>query len=210
MKQPLLIYGTTNPGKLAAMRQTLAPLGIPITGIGEIAADIPDVAETGLSPLENARLKALAYHAALNQTVFACDSGLMIDGLPEAEQPGVHVRLANGKRMTDAEMTAHYAAIAARLGGRAAARYQNAICLITAEGTLYEHSGDDISGETFYLISTPHPKRVAGFPLDCLSVRTDNGRYYYDCPPPADNATQPDAGFRAFFRNVLRAEMEEA
>ena len=57
--------------------------------------------------IENARIKALAYYAALKRPVFTCDSGLYIDGLADSEQPGVHVRMVNGKRLTDDEMVVH-------------------------------------------------------------------------------------------------------
>ena len=203
MKTPMFIYGTTNPAKLAFMRGILSPLPVRITGIREIGAVLPDVKESGASTLENARLKALAYYQALEKPVFACDSGLIIEGLPDAEQPGVHVRFVNGRHLTDSEMTAHYAAIASRLGGRAVARYQNAICLITADGKLHEHTGDDIAGEAFYFLSVPHEKRVPGFPLDCLSARIDNSRYYYDCADTKSIVSSQAEGFRTFFRMIL-------
>jgi len=209
MKTPVILYGTTNPAKLAHMRRMLSALPIEIAGIREIGAAVPDVEETGGTPLENARLKALSCFQALQRPVFACDSGLRIEGLPEAEQPGVHVRMVNGRRLTDAEMTAHYAAIARRMGGKAMARYQNAICLITADGALHEHDGEDISGETFYLVDVPHAKRVPGYPLDCLSVRPDTGQYYNDDPRPASDSILSAGGFSAFFRRALHLETEE-
>ena len=204
MHIPVFLYGTTNPAKLFVMQAALASLPLQIKGIREMAASLPAVAETGRSPLENARLKAEAYYQALGQPVFACDLGLWIDGLPENEQPGTHVRFVQGSRLSDAEMTAHYAAIAKRLGGRAMARYQNAICLLTADGRRYEHTGEDIAGDAFWLLSVPHQKRVAGFPLDCLSARMDNGLYYYDCADPLDAGSTAAAGFRTFFEQVLR------
>ena len=61
------IYGTKNPAKLQSMKNCLAPLNIQIVGLNEIGADIPDVGENGSTPLENARIKALAYYAALKR-----------------------------------------------------------------------------------------------------------------------------------------------
>lgn len=195
------IYGTGNPAKLTSMRECLAPIGVKIIGLKELDAKIPEVDETGNSPLENARIKAHAYYSALKRPVFACDSGLYIDGLPEDEQPGVHVRMVNGKRLTDDEMIAHYAAIADKLGGKAASRYKNAICLIVSDDKIYEHFGDDISTETFHIVSKPHPKRVEGFPLDSLSVNIKSGEYSW-----ADTEMREyswEDGFRAFFRRLL-------
>ena len=60
---------------------TVATLGIEIVGLYETGSAIPDFDETGATPLENARIKAYAYYAVLNRPVFACDSGLYIEGL---------------------------------------------------------------------------------------------------------------------------------
>jgi HAD superfamily hydrolase (TIGR01509 family) len=126
MQQPL-IYGTGNPAKLDHMRRILAPMNLGLIGAKETGAVLPDVNESGDKPLENARIKAYAYYEALKRPVFACDSGLYIDGLPDSEQPGVHVRMVGGKRLTDDEMVSHYSAIARRLGGKAIARYLRAM-----------------------------------------------------------------------------------
>ena len=136
----VFVYGTGNPAKLQSMRDCLAPLDIEIIGLKETGIIIPNVDENGNTPLDNARIKALAYYAALKRPVFACDSGLYIDGLPDDEQPSVHVRLVNGKRLSDDEMIMHYSAIAGKLGGKAVARYKNAICLIISEDEIYELS----------------------------------------------------------------------
>ncbi|GHV06973.1 hypothetical protein FACS1894217_06760 [Clostridia bacterium] len=198
------IYGTKNPAKLSVMREMLAPISVNIIGLQETGLTFPDVAESGDSPLENARIKALAYHKVLKRPVFACDTGFYINGLPENEQPGVHVRRVGGKNLSDDEMTAHYAAIAKRLGGKAVARYRNAICLVLNENEIYEHFGDDISSNAFYIVDTPHKKRGAqGFPLDCLSVDMASGEYYFD---KVDSSSDDDIymakGFRGFFEKV--------
>jgi len=194
-----LIYGTGNPAKLEHMRKMLAPLPVAILGLRELGIATPEPEESGSTPLENARIKALAYYHALRQPVFACDSGLYIEGLPEDLQPGVHVRIKEGKRMNDAEMIAHYAALVRSLGGRAVARYKNAICLVTGENEIHEHFGDDISGDTFYLVDTPHAKHAEGFPLACLSVHIDSGEYYYDREGLRSESIGMCEGFQAFF-----------
>ncbi|MDR0883041.1 MAG: GNAT family N-acetyltransferase [Oscillospiraceae bacterium] len=197
-------YGTGNPAKLDHMRRMLAPLPVNITGAKETGAALPDVDESGNTPPENARIKALAYYEVLRCPVFACDSGLYIDGLPDDEQPGVHVRMVEGRRLTDDEMIAHYAAIAKRLGGKAVARYRNAICLVMDDGEIYAHFGEDIASSAFYIVDTPHAKRVEGFPLDCLSVRMDTGAYYYDnAQDDTLGENSQTRGFQAFFKRVL-------
>lgn len=133
-----------------------------------------------------------------------CVMGVLKEGLPDDEQPGVHVRKVNGKRLNDNEMVAYYAAVAKRLGGRAIARYRNAVCLVMGDSIMYEHFGEDIASTAFYIVDTPHAKRVEGFPLDCLSVGIQTGKYYYD---KAESRSSEDSGqasgFRVFFKKVI-------
>lgn len=139
----------------------------------------PVVPETGKNPLENARIKAHAYYEAYKMPVFSCDSGLYFDEVPEELQPGVHVRRINGRTLSDDEMIAYYAALAARFGSLTA-QYRNAICLVMDETHCYERMDASIAGRKFRLVSEPHPQRTPGFPLDNLSVEIESGRYYYD------------------------------
>ena len=96
-----LLYGTGNPAKLEAMKARLKILGIELIGLRDLKREIPDIMEDGKTPLENARKKALGYYHAYHMPVFSCDSGLYIDELPQNLQPGVHVRMINGKRLSD-------------------------------------------------------------------------------------------------------------
>lgn len=73
------------------------------------------------------------------------------------------MRNVGGRRLSDAEMTAYYAGIAHRLGGRCMAEYRNAICLILDENRRYEHYGPDISGVRFYLVDKPVQQKEEGF-----------------------------------------------
>lgn len=196
------IYGTNNPAKLQTMKDCLAPLSIHIIGLKEYGVTVPDVEENGNTPLENARIKALAYYAALKCPVFACDSGLYINGLSEDRQPGVHVRMVGGKRLSDDEMIEYYTGIAKMLGGKAVARYKNAICLVKNESEIYEHFGDDISGDEFCFVDKPHEKRIEGFPLDSISVHIQTGEYFYWRNKDND-AGMTFNGFQQFFRRVL-------
>jgi 8-oxo-dGTP diphosphatase len=164
------LYGTANPAKLNSMRRMLLGLDIEIIGLNDIEINVEAVDESGINPLENARLKALTYYRTTKIPVFSCDSGLYIEGIESTQQPGVHVRRVQGKVMTDEEMIAYYTEVAAYLGGYAKARYKNAICLVMSDHEIYQYDGEDISSESFFLAATPHVKRIAGFPLDSISV----------------------------------------
>lgn len=202
-----LLYGTSNEGKLTVMRRALEPMkNIQIIGLKEIEAagniKLPEIEESGSTPLENARIKALAYYQVLKIPVFSCDSGLYFDGLPHQLQPGIHVRTIHGKRFTDEEMTSYYAGLA-RQYGPLTGRYKNAVCLVLDENHIYESVDDALSGEAFLLIDTPHPRRQEGFPLDCLSKHILTGEYYYDMGENCQDDVAMDSGFRNFFQSAL-------
>ena len=81
-----LLIATRNPGKLAEMRDLLAPFGIETTSAGEL--DLPEPQETGASFRANARIKAAAAAAASGMAAFADDSGLTVNSLDG--EPGIH------------------------------------------------------------------------------------------------------------------------
>ncbi len=81
-----LVIATHNPGKLAEMRDLLAPYGIDAISAGELKLKEPD--ETGMTFGDNARIKAQAAATATGLAAFADNSGLAVDALDGA--PGIH------------------------------------------------------------------------------------------------------------------------
>jgi len=81
-----LVIATHNPGKLAEMRELLAPYGIGVLSAGELSLQEPD--ETGMTFRDNARIKADAAAKATGLPAFADDSGLAVDALDGA--PGIY------------------------------------------------------------------------------------------------------------------------
>jgi len=79
------VIATHNPGKLAEMRELLAPHGIEAISAGELRLREPE--ETGASFRANAALKAVAAAKAARLPAFADDSGLVVDALDGA--PGI-------------------------------------------------------------------------------------------------------------------------
>lgn len=81
-----LLYGTSNSAKLQHMKEMLDGLNIKIHGLNDIGnPDVDQIFENGNNPLENAKIKAMAYYKVLKRPVFSCDSGLYIDGLDKEE-----------------------------------------------------------------------------------------------------------------------------
>jgi len=81
-----LVIATHNPGKLAEMRELLAPYGIGAISAAELSLQEPD--ETGMTFRANARIKADAAAKATGLPAFADDSGLAVDALDGA--PGIY------------------------------------------------------------------------------------------------------------------------
>ena len=81
-----LVIATHNPGKLAEMRELLAPYGVDAVSAGELG--LPEPEETGTTFQANARIKAAAASQATGLPAFADDSGLAVDAL--GGQPGIH------------------------------------------------------------------------------------------------------------------------
>ena len=198
-----IIYGTGNPGKFKNMKARLEGTGIELTSLQETGRSFDEPKESGKNPLDNARQKAEYYYSVLKQPVFSCDSGLIIEGLREEEQPGVHVRNVGGRRLSDPEMTAYYAGIARRFGGKCAARYQNAICLILNDRERYEYDGEDISCGKFWLVDRPVKQVEEGFPLDCISVDMKTGKYFTQ-EDEISGMREEASGFRRFFERVWK------
>ena len=196
-----ILYGTGNPAKLVAMKRRLESLGIELFGLKDLKAEIPTVAEDGLTPLENARQKATAYYKAFHMPVFSCDSGLYFDNVPDEDQPGVHVRTVNGKYLSDEEMLAHYSALAVKYGNLTA-HYKNAICFIIDEEHIYEAMEASMESERFIISSKPHEMIKKGFPLDSLSINIKTGKYYYDLPETELDQVAVEDGFLEFFKQT--------
>jgi 8-oxo-dGTP diphosphatase len=201
-----LLYGTGNPAKLYAMKSRLEQLDIELIGLNDLKAEgktLPEVVENGNTPLENARLKALAYYEAFHIPVFSCDSGLYFDNVPDEVQPGVHIRNIKGKCLSDHEMLKYYSGLAKDYG-KLVARYRNAICLVMDEKHVYEAMKPNMESEKFILTDKPHSTiRKKGFPLDSISLDLRTGKYYYDLPEDKLEQVAVEDGFLEFFKNVL-------
>lgn len=198
-----LLYGTGNTAKLGAMQRWLAGLDLEIVGLDAMIGNLPQVTETGNTPLDNARQKALAYYDAFGLPVFSCDSGLYFEGVPEDVQPGVHVRTVNGKYLTDNEMLLYYSNLAKKYGPLKA-RYQNAICLVLDAEHIFESTNSSLEGASFLITAVPHSRVLhEGFPLDSLSIDLKTGKYFYELEERIRDEVAVGDGFAEFFRSVL-------
>ena len=96
-----LVFATHNPKKLEEVRPLL-PEGITLLSLSDIGCD-EDIAETGATLAENARLKADYVSQNYGYDCFADDTGLLVDALDGA--PGVFsARYAGEQKNAEANM----------------------------------------------------------------------------------------------------------
>jgi XTP/dITP diphosphohydrolase len=155
-----LVIATHNPGKLAEMRELLAPHGIEAASAGELCLDEPD--ETGDSFRANARIKAIAAAQATQLPAFADDSGLAVDALDGA--PGIYsARWAGEQKDFMAAMTRIERLLQER-GAIAAeqrkAHFVSALCVAWPDGHL-----EEVEARADGTLVWP-PRGTAGFGYD--------------------------------------------
>jgi 8-oxo-dGTP diphosphatase len=183
-----IYFGTNNAAKVNYMKDVLKKLSLNIIGMNEVQNIDHDINEKGKEPLENARIKAWHYYRQINRPVFSIDSGLFFENIDYNDQPGTYIRRINGVKLNDDEMVEYYSKLTKKYGGEITGYYKNALCIIINKEMLIEKDDGKINTERFILTSTPHPKRVEGWPLDSLSKEMKSGKYYYDIHKIWDNA----------------------
>jgi XTP/dITP diphosphohydrolase len=155
-----LVIATHNPGKLAEMRELLAPYGIEAVSAGELGLDEPD--ETGDSFRANAQIKAAAAAKSSRLPAFADDSGLAVDALDGA--PGIFSARWAGPNK---DFTAAMAQIERLLQERGAATppqrrayFVSALCVAWPDGHL-----EEVEARVEGTLVWP-PRGTAGFGYD--------------------------------------------
>jgi len=155
-----LVIATHNPGKLAEMRELLAPYGIAAVSAGELGLAEPE--ETGDSFRANARIKAIAAAQASQLPAFADDSGLVVDALEGA--PGIYsARWAGGGKDFNAAMTRVERLLQERGAtkpGQRTAHFVSALCVAWPDGHI-----EEVEGRADGTLVWP-PRGSAGFGYD--------------------------------------------
>ncbi len=119
-----LVLASANAGKIKELQDMLGGLGIRI--IPQTDLNIPDIAETGLTFVENAILKARNAATLSNLPAIADDSGLEVDYLQGA--PGIYsARFAGQGANDDANKEKLLQLMADVPTGQRSARYQTVI-----------------------------------------------------------------------------------
>lgn len=173
-----LVLASANPDKAAEMAAVLGACGFELI---PRPPGLPEVAETGSTLEENARLKAQALVAATGEAAVADDTGLEVEAL--GGSPGVYSARYAGQDATYADNVAH---LLAALEGvtlderRARFRTVAMVCFpdgreVSAEGVVDGHIATDARG-------------TGGFGYDAVFVPDGGaGRSFAEMKPDEKN-----------------------
>ena len=194
-----LLLGSTNRRKIREWRLMLERIAVELVDPHQSGLAV-DTAETGETPEENARIKAIAYFDASGIPAFSLDAALRIEGLPDDHQPGVHVRrIDGGESATDAQMVSHYSALLRGLGGDATGVWTFGVALTCDR----DHVPTQRLTYRTTLLATPSPVLDPGAPLNSLQFDTSTGKYFSEMTP-AEYATRFGDGSDQIVRFITR------
>lgn len=155
-----LVIATHNPGKLAEMRELLAPYGVAAVSAADLGLGEPD--ETGLTFQANARIKAVAAANAARLPAFADDSGLAVDALDG--QPGIYSARWAGKDKNFLAAMTHIERLLQERGAKEPeqrkAHFISALCVAWPDGHI-----EEVEARADGTLVWP-PRGTAGFGYD--------------------------------------------
>ena len=167
-----LVIATHNPGKLAEMRELLAPYGIAAVSAGELG--LPEPEETGSDFRSNAAIKAIAAAQATRLASFADDSGIVVDALDGA--PGIYsARWAGPSKDFNAAMAQIERLLQERgatVPGKRAAHFVSALCVAWPDDHL-----EEVEARVDGTLVWP-PRGNAGFGYDPMFLPDGHNRTF--------------------------------
>lgn len=180
-----LVIATHNPGKLAEMRELLAPYGIDAISASELGLPEPD--ETGMTFRDNARIKAQAAAQAAGLPAFADDSGLAVDALDG--EPGIYsARWAGPNKDFQhamATIEAKLEALGATTPERRKAHFVSALCVAWPDGHLEEFEAR-VDGVLIW-----PPRGDQGFGYDPMFLPDGHRRTFGEMPSDEKHGLPP-------------------
>ncbi len=166
------MIATHNPGKLAEMRELLAPHGVEAISAGELGLAEPE--ETGDSFVANARIKAVAAAEAAHLPAFADDSGIVVEALDGA--PGIFsARWAGEGKDFNAAMTRIERLLQERGAtqpSQRSAHFVSALCVAWPDGHL-----EEVEARADGTLVWP-PRGTAGFGYDPMFMPDGHSRTF--------------------------------
>ena len=176
-----LLIASHNEGKVKEFRNMFAKLGIQVESLNDYP-DLPEVAETGMTFEENARLKAETISELTGRMVLADDSGLKVDAL--GGLPGVWSARFSAPDPTDAKNNAkllHELAMVFEQKDRSAQFHSTLVVAAPGRESLVVSA--DWPGYIAY-----EPKGDGGFGYDPLFLVGETGQTAAQLSPEQKNA----------------------
>ncbi len=204
MSAPKLILATHNQGKLRELRELLRGqvpgLDVDTDVLDAGAIQAPDVAETGVTFAENARLKAHAVAQFSGALAIADDSGLAVDVLGGA--PGIFSARWAGKHGDD---TANLELLLAQLADIAeehrGAQFVCAAVLASPDGTVDVVEEGTLEGTLLH-----EPRGEGGFGYDPILQPVGLDKSCAELTGPEKNAiSHRGNAFRALLPHIIKA-----
>src|SRR6202046_4397083 len=167
-----LVIATHNPGKLAEMRELLAPHGVEAISAGEVG--LGEARETGKTFRANAQIKAVAAAKSAQLPAFADDSGLVVDALDGA--PGIYsARWAGPSKDFNAAMSRIERLLEERGANEPAKRkahFVSALCVAWPDGHI-----EEVEARVDGTLVWP-PRGSAGFGYDPMFLPDGHDRTF--------------------------------
>ena len=167
-----LVIATHNPGKLAEMKELLAPYGIEAVSAGELA--LPEPEETGNDFRSNAAIKAIAAAQAAKLPSFADDSGIVVDALDGA--PGIYSARWAGPNKDFAAAMAQIERLLQERGATTPAKrkahFVSALCVAWPDDHL-----EEVEARVYGTLVWP-PRGTAGFGYDPMFLPDGHNRTF--------------------------------
>jgi XTP/dITP diphosphohydrolase len=176
------VIATHNPGKLAEMRDLIAPYGIDVVSAGELG--LPEPEESGETFRDNARIKAMTAANMSGLTAFADDSGIAVDALGGA--PGIHsARWAGPAKDFAAAMRMIEDRLQASGSTDRRAHFVSALCVAWPDGHVEEFESR-VNG----LLVWP-PRGEQGFGYDPMFLPDGHDRTFGEMPAEEKHGLPP-------------------
>jgi len=176
------VIATHNPGKLAEMRDLIAPYGIDVVAAGELG--LPEPEETGTSFRENACIKAISAAKTSGLPAFADDSGLAVDALDGA--PGIHsARWAGPSKDFAAAMQTVEDKLQASGSTNRRAYFVSALCIAWPDGHI-----EDFEARVDGTLVWP-PRGPQGFGYDPMFLPDGHDRTFGEMPSEEKHGLPP-------------------
>lgn len=172
-----VLFATNNSAKIKYYKTELNRNKIEVITLKDVESEI-EIEENGKDAIENAAIKAEAYHEAYQMTTIATDDTLFIEGLPDEKQPKNKVRRVNGKRLNDEEMLEYYRKIIHDLGGQANAHWLHGIAVCKEGKTVTDSKKTEI-----VLVDQVSPIVPEGYPLNAMTYVPEFNKFLSEITP---------------------------